>query len=55
MAELLGIKKTKKYTVAKMVCEGDYLTKKFRPVRQQEELTGATLLRLSRANGSSLC
>ena len=35
--------------------KGAYLTKRFQPVHQQEELVGAMLLRLSRTNGSPLC
>ena len=34
---------------------GVYLTKRFHPVHQQEELVGTMLLRSSRTNGSSLC
>ena len=34
--------------------EGAYLAKRFQPVRQKEELVGATLLRLSRTNESFL-
>ena len=33
--------------------EGVYLTKRFHPVHQQEELVGAMLLRSSRTNGFS--
>ena len=33
--------------------EGDYLTKRFQPVHQQEELVGAMLVRLIRTNKSS--
>ena len=33
--------------------KGDYLTKRFQPVHQQEEFVGAMLLRSNRINGSS--